>query len=275
MINIFYTLDKKYFTQLFLSLISLVKNTKEALNVTLLTLEVDEIAPNKPKVTEEQRALCEQLLKTGNPESKVNLVDVSDLFKKRLLPSVNVHNKFYHYFVTIRLVADLVPEIGDKVLYFDTDVFLNGDVKELYDIDNSKYEVIGRRDAGRVTNYIHSAVMLLNMKLIRQNGTFEKACERCRNEKIFVYLDMTALNRATKSKKSISTRYCSFSYNPDILVQHLCGVREGKLFLSKKWRHRIKPDEEELMLKKLPVYKKYYDVLNEYREKYPEAFKLN
>lgn len=272
MINIYYCSDKKFFVQLFLSLISLAENTDEALNVTILTEEVSELSATKAN-TESDRQICEQLLQAKNPESRVNLVDVSDLFRKRLLPSVNVHNRFYHYFVTLRLVADLVPEIGDKVLYLDTDVFFNGDVKELYDIDNSEYEVMGRRDSGRLTKYIHSAVLLLNMKLIRENGTFEKACQNCRTRKHAVYIDMSALNKASKKKKCISKRFCNFKYREGDIIHHLCAVREGKIPFTKKWSHRIKPDEEELTLQKLPVYKKYYDILNEYRDKYPENFK--
>lgn len=267
MINIFYCSDKKYFKQLFLSLLTLVDHTDEALNVTILTEEVGEFSKNKAH-TEEDRQLCENLLKAKNPESKVNLVDISELFRKRLLPSVNSKNKFYHYFVTLRLVADLVPEIGDKVIYLDTDIFFNDDVKKLWDLNNEKYEVMGRRDAGRITKYIHSGVMLLNMKLIRENGTFEKACEKCRNKKIFAYIDMTALNRATRKKKTISKRFCSFKYKKDNVIHHLCAIREGKVFLSKKWRHRIKPDESELMRTACPYYEKYYNLYDEYAKNY-------
>ncbi len=83
---------------------------------------------------------------------------------------------------------------------------------------------------------------------------------------------MSALNQATKSKKCISKRFCNFEYREGDIIHHLCAVREGKIPFTKKWFHRIKPDEEELTLQKLPMYKKYYDILNEYREKYPENF---
>ncbi len=267
MVNIFYCSDKKYFKQLFLSLITLVENTNEALNVTILTEEVSELSQNKAH-TEEDRRLCERLLKSKNPESKVNLVNVSDVFRKRLLPSVNVSNKYYHYFVTLRLVADLVPEIGDKVIYLDTDVFFNDDVKKLWDIYDGNYEVMGRRDEGRISNYVQSGVMLLNMKKIRENGTFEKARERCRNKKYLCYIDMSALNSATKKKKCIPTRYCSFKYKKDNVTHHLCSIREGKILFSKKWWHRIKPDEFELMRKVCPYYERYYAIFDEYSKTY-------
>ena len=267
MINIFYCSDKKYFKQLFLSLITLVENTNEALNVTILTEEVSELSKTKAH-TEDDRLICEKLLKSKNPESKVNLVDISDLFRERLLPSVNSSNKYYHYFVTLRLVADLVPEIGDRAIYLDTDVFFNDDVKKLWDIFDENYEVMGRRDAGRITKYIHSGVMLLNMKKIRENGTFEKACERCRNKKYICYIDMTALNSVTKKKKVIPNRFCSFKNKKDNVIHHVCAVREGKLLFSKKWWHRIKTDEIELMRKACPYYKRYYDVFDEYAKTY-------
>lgn len=270
MIDVFYCLDKKYFKQLFLSLITLVEHTDEALNVTVLTAGISELKTEK--VTEAQLLICEKLLKSKNPESRVNLVDVSNLFRARLLPSVNNPNRYYHYFVTMRLVADLVPEIGNRAIYLDTDVFFNDDVKKLWDLFDERYEVLGRRDAGRITKYINSGVMLLNMKLIRENRTFEKACERCKNKKYICYIDMTALNSVAKRKKIIDKRYNNFKYDKNNVIHHLCGVREGKVIFSKKWRHRIKPDEKELILKACPYYSRYYEILEEYEKKYNIEF---
>ena len=267
MINIFYCSDKKYFKQLFLSLITLVDHTDEVLNVTILTEEVSEISKNKAH-TEADRLICEKLLKSKNPESKVNLVDISDLFRNNLLPSVNYPNRYYHYFVTLRLVADLVPEIGDKVIYLDTDVFFNDDVKKLWNIFDERYEVMGRRDAGRITKYIHSGVMLLNMKLIRENGTFQKSCELCRKKKYVCYIDMSALNTASKKKKVIPNRFCSFKYKKDNVLHHICAIREGKVLFTKKWWHRIKTDETELMRNACPYYGRYYDLFEEYAKTY-------
>lgn len=272
MINIYYCLDKKYFNQLFVSLISLVENCKEPINLILLTLQIDELFENKPKLTEEQRQLCEKLLQSKNPDSKVTVVDVSDLFRKYLLPSVNLHNKFYHYYVCTRLLADKVEEIPSKVIYCDTDVIFNKDINALWNLDNTKYELMGRKEPYRITKYINTGVMLLNMDLIRKNKTFEKSCFNCKHKKILAFIDMTALNRATKSIKYISKKYNSFVYKEDNVIHHLCVVREGKLLLSKKWRHRIKPNEEKLLLQKLPQYKKYYIILNEYRKQNQNCF---
>lgn len=267
MIDIYYCLDDKYFSQLLMSVISLVNNTNQPLNVIALTIELEDYFPGKKKLSEIHGKIIQDLLQDKNPNSKFTIIDVSSLFRENLLDSVNINNKFYHYLVTMRLVAHKVREIGDKVIYLDTDVIFQDDVKKLWEIDNSKYELIGRKEPYRLTKYINTGVMLLNMKKIRESGTFDRACERCRNKKIFAFIDMTALNYETNSIKYISKSFNSFKYNKDNIIHHLCVVREGKVFLSKKWRHRIKPDEP-LIRTYLPQYDNVYKKFDKIMKKH-------
>lgn len=85
-----------------------------------------------------------KILKEANPKSTFKSIDVSDLFRKYLLKGPNLNNKYYSYYVTVRLLADLVPEIPDKVIYLDADTIFVGDVKELWNIDVDNVEMAGR-----------------------------------------------------------------------------------------------------------------------------------
>lgn len=272
MINIFYCVDRKFLTQQLVSLISLVKHTKEPINVINLTVEIPEFNKKGKKFTEKEDKLCESVLKAVNPESTYKSVDVSEEFRKYLLHGPNLHNKYYSYYVTVRLLAHLVPEIPDKVLYLDADTIFNGDVKELFDIDVSNVEVAGRRDALRITRYFQSGVMLLNMKKIRENKVFEKACELCTKKKYLWYIDMSALNTACNSRKIISKKYNSYQYRPDCIVHHVCATRESKWIFKKAWMHRIKTDEIEFMKKIYPVYHYIYDELEKIKNENKELF---
>ncbi len=272
MINIYYCTDDKLFSQQVLSLISLAKNTNEALNVINLTVEVKEYNKKSKKNSELQDKFCDGLLKAKNPNSSFRSIDVSDLFWQHLLSGPNLHNKYYSYFVVVRLLADLVPEIEDKVLYLDSDVMFNGDVKELYDIDVSDYDFAGRKDLYKITNYLQSGVMLFNMKRVRENGSMKKARELCRTKKYICYIDMSALNTACKKRKRISKKYNAYIYRKDCIAFHVCSLREGKIPFSKKWWHRIKPDEVELFVKKVPEMRSYvYEYLT-YLKNYPKLF---
>ncbi len=273
MINLVYCVDKKLLVQQLVSLISLAKHTKEPINVINLTVEIPEFNAKGKKFTEEDDKLCESILKKANPESTYKSVDVSEEFKKYLLKGSNLHNKWYSYYVTVRLLMHLVPEIPDKALYLDADTIFNGDVKEVWDIDVSNVEIAGRRDAGRITNYFQSGVMLMNMKMIRETGLLEKACKLCAEKKYMWYIDMSALNTACKKRKIISKKYNCYKYDKDSIIHHVCGTRESKIFPTKKWFHRIKTDEVDYMVKIYPQYAYIYEELDRIKKENIELFK--
>lgn len=273
MINIFYCVDNKLFVQQVLSLMSLVKYCNEPINVINLTVEVPEYNKNGKATTKEQTHFCNKILKSVNKNSTYTTIDVSDLFRKHLLGGVNVNNKYYSYYVTVRLLADLVEGIPDKVLYLDSDVLFNGNVAELYNINIDDCEIAGRRDAGRITPYFQSGVMLMNMKKIRETGLLRRACELCKKRYYPWYIDMTALNTACKKRKIIAEKYNSYKPSKNCIVHHVCATRLSKVPFSKNWFHRVKTDEIELMERIHPMYKPLYD---EYRtiKNQPENEKL-
>lgn len=272
MINLVYCVDKKLQAQQIISLISLVKHTKEPLNVINLTVEIPEYNKKNKKFTEREDAVCEQILKQGNEKSTYKSIDVSEKFKDVLLKGPNLHNKYYSYYVTVRLLLHLVPEIPDKVIYLDSDTIFNDDVKKLWDIDVSEYEIAGRKDAGRISKYFQSGVMLMNMKKIRENKVLEKACKLCTEKKYLWYIDMSALNTACKHKLILPKKYNSYQLVKDCIVHHVCATRESKNIFNKKWMHRIKPDEIEFMRRIYPEYEYIYDEFDLIKRQNEEIF---
>lgn len=272
MINIYYCVDRKLLSQQIVSLISLAKHTKEELNVINLTVEVPEFNKKGKKFTDKEDKLCEDILKMANPSSTYRSVDVSDLFRKHLLKGPNTNNKYYSYYVTVRLLAHLIPEIPDKVLYLDADTIFVGDVKELWDLDVSDVEIAGRRDAYRLSKYFQSGVMLMNMKKIRETGLLDRACNLCTTKKYPWYIDMTALNRACTKRKLFGKKFNCFKYDKNCIIHHVCATREGKIPLTKKWFHRIKTDEDASMRKIYPEYGYIYDELDVIKHKNKDLF---
>ncbi len=273
MINIYYCADNKMFKQLLMSVLSLAKTNPLPVNVVNLTVEIPEFNAKGRKTSEAQTALLDSILKKSNPNSSFTTVDVSDLFRDKLLKGPNLHNKYYSYYVTVRLLAHLVDEIPDKVIYMDTDCIVKDDLTDFFNIDMQNYEIAGRRDKFRISRYFQSGVMLMNMKKIRETGLLERACKLCATKKYICYIDMSALNTATKKRKMLSAKYNSFK-NDDCYVFHVCDLREGKFPLTKKWAHRIKPDETEAFFTRCPDLAYLKESYEQVQREHPEVFKI-
>ena len=64
-----------------ITLLSIIKHTKEALNVFVITMDLtDENEVFKP-VTESDREILENAIKQKNSESKVTLVDATKMYR--------------------------------------------------------------------------------------------------------------------------------------------------------------------------------------------------
>ena len=110
----------------------------------------------------------------------------------------------------LRVLADLVEGMPDKLLYLDSDLMFNKDVRLLYDIDIEQYEYAAARDHyGKFLiypNYINSGVLLLNLKMIKETGLLDKARDALR-KKALVFPDQSAIRTNTKKKKMLAQKF--------------------------------------------------------------------
>lgn len=284
MINLLFTGNDKIFNGLSMAILSITKHCKEALNIYVLTMDLHEMNPNYRPIEQEQIDELEKYIQKINENSKMKLVDVTDIYKKENENSINKDNAYTPY-AMIRLLADKVEELPDKVLYLDIDVLANGDIKELYDYDISNYEYGAVKDYyGRIFinhNYINSGVMLLNMKKIRETNLFGK-CRKMINVKKMMFPDQTALNKLVQSRKFLPRKFNSQrKCKKDDVIRHFCkSIRWYPIFHSKnslyrkyaepmfKWLHifhllNIKPWHKEAMHQILKCHV-YDDIMNEF-----------
>ena len=113
-------------------------------------------------------------------------------------------------YTLLRLFADIVEGMPDKLLYLDVDILFNRDITLLYNIDISGYEYAAARDHyGKYLinpNYINAGVLLLNMKEIRKTGLLSKARDLIKEKKL-VFADQSAVYRSTTKKKMLPQRF--------------------------------------------------------------------
>ena len=261
--------NEKVFGGMTITLLSMVKHTKCPINAYLLTMKLDEIDKRFVPISEEQRKSLEKILTEVNPKSSLKLIDLTDLFKEKMIDSVNIRSKFTPYSM-LRLFADLLPDIPDKVIYLDTDVVVNNDIEPFFNMDIENYELAAVKDAFNWSDpkrwfmkfYFNAGVLLLNIKKIKETKMFEKTRKYCRYRKM-LYMDQDALNLSAKKVLRLPLKYNSKDkYYPEIVLHHFCNVREGKVFLIGKWWHRIKPWEVDFVKTKTHAYD---DILDKYQ----------
>lgn len=136
MINILFGGNYKVFDGILLCLLSMSKHTDEPINVFILTADVTSLNPEYRPITNDKIDLLDKIIKSKNPESKVQLITLGDEFNDWIKKSQNKLS-IYTPYTFLRLFADKIPEIPDKIIYLDTDIMINGDIKELFDIDIS------------------------------------------------------------------------------------------------------------------------------------------
>lgn len=87
------------------------------------------------------------------------------------------------------LLPDILPQLN-RIIYLDADLFVNTDIKELWNIDISNYCIAAVRDAGTLrghalpypvrknqmnrNEYFNSGVLYINLANVRKNGDMKK-----------------------------------------------------------------------------------------------------
>lgn len=211
MINIMFAGNDKVFDGILTCLLSIMKRTttKEPLSVYVLTMDVSYIKPEYTALTEYQADVLDRTVKEYNPDSRVIRIDVIGLYNEVFADCPN-ESAYCSPYTLLRLLADEIDIIPDKILYLDADIMFNRDITLLYDYDITDYEYAAARDHyGKYIinhNYINAGVLLLNMKMIRSTGLFVKARNLLKEKKL-PFADQSAIYRNTSRKLMLPQRF--------------------------------------------------------------------
>lgn len=266
--NLLYCGDSNIEDGLLLSILSLRKNIQEPLQIYILTMCFTSESHRYLPVSNNTIMLLNRLVKETNETSFVKKIDVGALFHQHL-PTANLETRFTPYCM-LRLFADLIPELPDRILYLDNDVLCRMDFQELYYQNMDTYEFAGVLDYyGKwffhqkifSVDYMNSGVLLLNLKKIRETGLFQKCRILCQNKKMFMP-DQSAINKLATAKKRLPRRYNEQrKLRQDTVLQHF--TTSFRLF---PWLHTltIKPWHVERVHKELKLHE-YDDLLEQYQ----------
>ena len=211
MIDLLFCGNDGVFDGVLTCMLSVLKRTKttQPFTLHLFTMDLSERDPKYVPISEKQAAFLEEVLKSYNPESRAVLYDVTSYYKKYFSGCPN-ENAYCSPYTLIRLFADLIEGIPDKLLYLDTDIMFNRDVRLLWDIDLEGYEYAAAPDHyGKYLihpHYINAGVLLFNMKYCRETRLFSAARGWIRKRKL-TFADQSALIRSTTRRKLLPQKY--------------------------------------------------------------------
>ena len=223
MINILLCGNNKVFEGALTELISITNKTKEAINCYIFTMDATRLKPEYIPITDSQVDFLEQVIKEKNIKNRITKIDV---YEKEFLNCYN-ENAYCTPYTLLRLLADKVSEIPDKILYLDIDIMVGDDISKLYNIDISEYEYAAVKEKYGCwiirPDYINAGMLLLNMKKIKETRLLEKAREMLRKRKL-LFADQDAIFWSTTKKLLLPRIYNEQSkFNKkDTVICHFC-----------------------------------------------------
>ena len=211
MINVLFSGNEKVFDGVLTCVLSILKrtDTKEPFRFYVYTMDATRVMPGYTPISDPMIEFLDGIVKEYNVENSMVKVDVTELYEKEFAYCPN-EQAYCSPYTLLRLFADIVPDMPDKLLYLDVDILFNRDIRLLYDIDITEYEYAAARDHyGKYLlnpNYINAGVLLFNMKKIRKTGLLEKSRKLIKEKKL-VFADQSAVYRSTTKKKMLPQRF--------------------------------------------------------------------
>ncbi len=219
-VNIVFATDKNYIQHLCAALVSLLENNKD------LSIDIYIISSGMSKKT--YRNIKDI---TDKYNCKVKHIIVLDEF----FASLAITHPYYPKGTYYRL---LIPELIDvgKILYLDSDIIVNGSIKELYKQDLNNYYVCAVEDAGFdrhnklkmniQSKYFNSGMMLINLALWKTSGLQKKVIDFIENNpQAVLFPDQCGLNSIINGQwKKVPLKYNQPSsiFNPSFEEQFDC-----------------------------------------------------
>ena len=226
MINILLCGNEKVFDGALTELISITNKTKEAINCYIFTMDLTRVKPEYTAITDEQIEFLQDVIKSKNTENKITKIDVTEIYETEFGKCVN-ETAYCTPYTLLRLLADKIENIPDKLLYLDIDMMAASDIAELYNTDITDYEYAAVKEKyGSIfirPDYINAGMLLLNMKKIKETGMLRKSRELIKTKKM-LFADQDAIFRSTTKKKLLPRKYNEQSkFNrKDTVICHFC-----------------------------------------------------
>lgn len=271
--NILYCGDKNISDGLIISILSILKHTKEELHIYCLTADIKKynISPLDDKIIK----FLNKYLKNINKKNFIKKIDISDMFKKEL-PLMNIETRFTPCCM-LRLFSDEIKELPSKILYLDNDVVCYNDPTKFYNLDIKNYEIAGVLDhygswffrkRFYKRDYLNSGVLLINLSKVRKTKLFKRARRLCITKKMFMP-DQSAINKLSKNKLIVNRKYNDQKkLKSDTVFRHFTTTFRYFPYVRTQ---TVKPWDVDNLHKILKTYE-FDDIIDEYKKIKDEVY---
>lgn len=228
-IAVLYCGDSHMKDGLLISVLSLTEHCNVPLDVFILTARLTSHQRSFQPLTENDVTQIRSIVQQANPSGTVHLMDITDLVQKNP-PLANIDTRFTPYCM-LRLYADQIEQIPDRILYLDTDIICRRPFDRFYcqpmkDADlTAVLDYYGRWFFRQhywhvLPEYFNSGMLLLNMAEIRRDGLFARCRESCAHKWMFMP-DQSSLNKLCKKRIIAPRRFNDQRrFHSDTVFQH-------------------------------------------------------
>lgn len=233
MIPIVFGIDQSYLLQAFVVMHSILRNSEEQFHFIVLTKD-DIEAP------------AEELKRILAGDYSNFIFEIRRIGAEAF-EDVKIHNQHLSQSSYFRLlISELVLEY-DKCLYLDSDILVNGDLRELYDTDVEGCYLAGVRDChlsrkavdflvtkhqlkmgfSSAEDYINAGVLVMNLKRLRGDKMAVQFLEQTKKEN--PYEDQDVMNVCCYGQiKTLPLKYNVFHHYTGRTVRYLFGGSYAK-----------------------------------------------
>lgn len=231
--NVCYCGNEAIFPLILLSALSIVKYTPSPVTFYLSTMDLTERDPRFRSISEEQRAILEEAIRTKNPENRAVILHADEAYARLLKGGKNEGSRYTPYTLLRLLFTEF--DLPGKILYLDADTMCCSDLAQFEAYAPNDYEFCAALDQmGKFwfrRDYFNAGVLYLNLEKIRSSGLFERARKLVYERKLY-FSDQTVLNRLGKNKCLLPRRFNEQrKIREDTVVKHFCrGVKWTPFF---------------------------------------------
>ena len=177
-------------------------------------------------ISDKQANFLNEVVKSKNKNNKVIKIDVTELYEKEFGNCKN-ETAYCTPYTLLRLLADLIPNVPDKLLYLDIDMMIADDLTDLFNKDVSDVEFLAVKEKYGCwliwPDYFNAGMLVFNMNKVKETGLLKKARGLIRSKKM-LFADQDAVYYSKTKMGFLPRRYNEQSkFNrKDTLVCHFC-----------------------------------------------------